>query len=59
MVGMRNRLVYLHDEIDDELVARAAAEELGDWDAFARAIAHTCRPSDLTASTTPDAARAR
>lgn len=38
MVGMRNRLVLLYDEVDDELVSRAAVEELGDWDAFARAI---------------------
>lgn len=39
MVGMRNRLVHLYDEVDDMLVARAAREELGDWDAFARAVA--------------------
>lgn len=39
MVGMRNRLVHLYDDVDDALVARAAAEDLGDWDAFARAVA--------------------
>lgn len=39
MVGMRNRLVHLYDDVDDALVAHAAAAELGDWDAFARAIA--------------------
>lgn len=39
MVGMRNRLVYLVDDVDDGLVARVAADDLGDWDAFANAFA--------------------
>lgn len=39
MVGMRNRLVHLYDEVDDTLVARVVDENLGDWDAFARAFA--------------------
>lgn len=39
MVGMRNRLVHLYDEVDDGLIARAAAEDLGDWSAFAQAVA--------------------
>jgi len=39
MAGIRNRLVHLYDEVDDALVARAAAENLADWDAFARAVA--------------------
>lgn len=38
MVGMRNRLVHLYDPVDDDLVARAAATQLGDWDAFARDV---------------------
>lgn len=39
MVGIRNRLVHLYDEVDDALVARAAIEDLEDWDAFARVVA--------------------
>ena len=39
MVGMRNRLVHLYDEVDDALVARVVEEDLGDRDAFARAFA--------------------
>ena len=39
MVGMRNRLVHLYDDVDDAQVARVVDEDLGDWDAFARAFA--------------------
>jgi hypothetical protein len=54
MVGMRNRLVHLYDDVDDALVAHAAGEELGDWDAFARAIA-----SYVEAETGASTSRAR
>ena len=39
MVGMRNRLVHLYDDVDDAPVARVVDENFGDRDAFARAFA--------------------
>lgn len=39
MTGMRNRLVHLYDDVDDDLVARAAEEDLQDWSTFAQVIA--------------------
>ncbi|MDP9398143.1 MAG: DUF86 domain-containing protein [Actinomycetota bacterium] len=39
LAGLRNRLVHLYDEIDDDLVRAALPEGLDDLDGFARAIA--------------------
>lgn len=40
LVGLRNRLVHLYDDVDDLLVHQALADGLADFDAFAQAIAH-------------------
>jgi len=39
LVGLRNRLVHVYDDIDDLLVRDALAEGLPDLDAFARMVA--------------------
>lgn len=36
--GLRNRLVHLYDEVDDDLVADSARQGLADFEAFAVAI---------------------
>ncbi|MEJ5197356.1 MAG: DUF86 domain-containing protein [Anaerolineae bacterium] len=38
MVGMRNRLVHLYWEVDDEMVYRTLREHLDDFDRFQAAI---------------------
>ena len=43
LVGLRNRLVHLYEEIDDALVFRSVPESLDDLDAFARAVARLVR----------------
>jgi uncharacterized protein YutE (UPF0331/DUF86 family) len=39
LAGLRNRLVHLYEEVDDELVHKALPEGLSDLDAYAKAIA--------------------
>jgi uncharacterized protein YutE (UPF0331/DUF86 family) len=39
LTGLRNRLVHLYEEVNDDLVHQAIREGLGDLDAFARAVA--------------------
>lgn len=39
LAGLRNRLVHLYDEVDDDLVHEALREGLDDLDGFARAVA--------------------
>ena len=39
LAGLRNRLVHLYDEIDDDLVRAALPEGLDDLDGFARSVA--------------------
>lgn len=41
LAGLRNLLVHLYDEIDDDRVAREARDGLSDIDAFAQAVARS------------------
>ncbi len=43
LAGLRNRLVHLYDEIDDDRVRAALPAGLSDFDAFSRAVAGLAR----------------